>query len=543
MNDKAIIPQKLDSVANACSDAEIEFALVEKMQKQLVSDVGNLPTKLEGYVNELEKLSLKTLRGNADIQLINVRGALNKLKKSSSVEKRISDVQEQLDVVAAARAKLDDLKTLVDQANTLIDGVKDFNTKADDWDKHKLRYAIRTELDKLREYAVKVIEQAEEGKIEVALKTFESGKQLIIDANVKLKIAANETPSSSDIGQIISREGGMEQLDEMIKDLDESTARKVVKVAFEKRFGCKLQMLRDKSFDKDDAKWDGSTMARQASGRGRWVTHDDDEKSPDLRRFYEVMSKLPSKHTKDNDKLQNFRYRDSDESSSSWAWSKYDEIVMNEGRADKSGIYGCAKADEVPEDVKDECKPANDEPITYFDWNTAHEVGHTLDAKLSFMSSRGNQSNFAGWREYHGDSSEVAEAMIGHYKYDPAYIRDLLNGGNPVAPLPPSGSDDLEWNEKKSLVDAHYEKMKAANNPWSSHSTAKSLAIDGRVYQQSYDAPTWSSYELAARQEAITGYQFRSPLEWFSELYAAFKCDKLKPSHPAMAWLQRLDEQ
>lgn len=544
MNDKAIIPQKIDSVANACSDAEIELALIDKMQKQLEAEVGDLPTKLEEYVNELEQLSLKTLRGNADIQLINVRGALNKLKKTSPVGQRVSDVQEALNVVAAAKAKLGDLQKLKDQANTLINGVKDFNAKADGWDKDKRRYAIRTELDKLREYAVTVIKQAEEGKIDDAVKTYENGKRLLVDAKVKLKMAANKKPDPDDIDKILAREGGIEQLDEMVKNLDESTARKVYIVAFEKRFGCDLQMLTDQNYDSSDSDFSGD-LARDGGGNGWWDTYDDNKnkKSPDLRRFYDVMSKLPPKHTKDNDKLQNFRYRDSKESDASWAWSKYNEIVMNEGRAAKSGIYGCGRGDEIPEDVEDSCKPLNDDPITFFDWNTAHEVGHTLDAKLSFMDNRANQSKFAGWREYGDNSSDVAEAMIAHYKYDPTYIRDLLDDNGPVAPLPPPGIDALEWNQRKTLVDAHYDRMKADNDPWESQATAKSLAIEGRVYQQSYDAPTWSSYELSARQQAITGYQFRSPLEWFSELYAAFKCDKLKPNHPAMPWLQRLDEQ
>jgi hypothetical protein len=216
---------------------------------------------------------------------------------------------------------------------------------------------------------------------------------------------------------------------------------------------------------------------------------------------------------------------------------------MNEGRADKSGVYGCGRPDEMPQDLKDECKPANDKPITYFDWNTAHEVGHTLDAKLSFMSSRASQSQFGGWREYNADSSEVAEALIKKYDYDPAYIRTLLSGGTPVVPALRPGVDQVEWSQRKILVDAHYERMKAGNDPWASQATAASLAIEGRVYQQSYDSPSWSSYELSARREAISGYQFRSPLEWFSELYAAYKTKKLKPGHPAMDWLKRLDSQ
>ena len=47
------------------------------------------------------------------------------------------------------------------------------------------------------------------------------------------------------------------------------------------------------------------------------------------------------------------------------------------------------------------------------------------------------------------------------------------------------------------------------------------------------------SYDLSARKQAITGYQFRAPAEWFSELYAAYHCDKLQDGHPAMTWLKR----
>ena len=538
------LPELLDAAGKGCSDAEMELALIEGMQKQLTTEATGLPEKLELYVSQLEALTLKTLRGTADVQLLKVRGALNKVAKpDSAFTQRSADIQEALSVVAAATAKLPDLATLVAKANTLLNGVKDLRTKADNWEKDKLRYAVRTELEGLRTLSDEAIKQAESGDIQAALATFKKAQDLALDGDVKKKMAGNVPPDPAEIKAIIGRKDGDAQLDEMIKNLDEGTQRKVVRIAFEARFGCKLEMLHDASYDKTDAKWDGATMARNNSGDGRWTTSAEDKKSPDLRRFYKVMSKLPEKHTRDNDELKKFRYRDSDKSGSSWAWGKHKEIVMNEGRADKSGIYGCGRPDEMPEDLKPECQPANDEPIPYFDWNTAHEVGHTLDGKLKFMATRANQSKFGGWREYHGSSDEVADALVGHYGFDDAYVRDLLKAGTPAEPPVPAGVDPVEWSLKRKLVDAHYARMKAGQNPWASNATAQSLAINGRVYQQSYDSPTWSSYELSARQEAISGYQFRSPLEWFSELYAAFKSNKLKPAHPAMEWLQRLDSQ
>lgn len=536
------LPELLESAVKACADAEMELALIDGMKRQLDAEAAGLPAKLENCVNQLDTLALKTLRGTADVQLLKVRGALNKVAKAGPLAQRSADLQEALAVIGAANARLPDLETLVAEATNLLNGVKNLREKADDWEKEKLRYAIRTELDAVRALADEAFQQAQGGDIHAALKTLAKGDQFVIDAGVKKKMAANEEPDAADIQAIIGREGGDAQLDEMIKNLDESTQRKVVRIAFQARFGCKLEMLHDNTFDVNDPQYDGSTMARDGSGDGWWTTAEEDKKSPDLRRFYKVMSKLPAKHTRDNAKLEKFRYRDSETADSSWAWSDYNEVVMNEGRADKSGIYGCGRPEEVPDDVKEACKPANDEPITYFDWNTAHEVGHTLDAKLGFMKSRTNQSKFAGWREHVG-SDEVADALIKEYAFDDAYVRDLLNGGAPAVPAAPPGVDPVDWSQKKTLVDAHYEKMKAGNNPWASQATAKSLAIGGRVYQQSYDTPSWTSYELSARQEAISGYQFRSPLEWFSELFAAYKSKKLKPDHPAMEWLTRLDSQ
>jgi hypothetical protein len=74
-------------------------------------------------------------------------------------------------------------------------------------------------------------------------------------------------------------------------------------------------------------------------------------------------------------------------------------------------------------------------------------------------------------------------------------------------------------------------------------SEAKKQSIAGRVYQQSYiDGDQWNSYELSARKAAVSAYQFRAPGEWFAELYAAYYLEKLPDKHPAMKWLQKIDQ-
>ena len=60
------------------------------------------------------------------------------------------------------------------------------------------------------------------------------------------------------------------------------------------------------------------------------------------------------------------------------------------------------------------------------------------------------------------------------------------------------------------------------------------------MFHLAYDPTHWVSYEYAARKKGITGYQFRAPAEWFAELYASYRMDKLQSSHPAISWLSTL---
>src|SRR5439155_26762195 len=74
---------------------------------------------------------------------------------------------------------------------------------------------------------------------------------------------------------------------------------------------------------------------------------------------------------------------------------------------------------------------------------------------------------------------------------------------------------------------------------WSNQALSEQATLGKRIYQEAYPN-TWVSYLADARKRGITGYQFRAPGEWFSELYAAWKLHKLKPEHPAVAWLSKL---
>jgi hypothetical protein len=78
--------------------------------------------------------------------------------------------------------------------------------------------------------------------------------------------------------------------------------------------------------------------------------------------------------------------------------------------------------------------------------------------------------------------------------------------------------------------------MKAAE------SKTHAIGKDSRVYHQGGPGDTWVSYKLDARSQGITGYQFRAAGEWFSELYAAYYTGMLKPSHPFVPWIQKVEK-
>jgi|GEM_PF-4606594 len=75
---------------------------------------------------------------------------------------------------------------------------------------------------------------------------------------------------------------------------------------------------------------------------------------------------------------------------------------------------------------------------------------------------------------------------------------------------------------------------------WEQGVKSKAFALsDGRIYQQSY-TDSWYSYESAARGKGISSYQFRSPVEWFAECYAAYFLKKLDANHVMSKYLDTL---
>lgn len=396
------------------------------------------------------------------------------------------------------------------------------------------RYAIREDLERLAgeiQLARSAANSRDHDSGEAHVKT---AKERAVDAKAKDKMAGNQPPSPADIKAILDRPGGDAQLDEMIKGLDASAQRRVLKVAFEAKYGCQLNLYRNAS-SKDAA---GNSRDIHAAGN---LVAADAKKGPNIRRLYEVMTVLPPKDTRDNRSMAIVGYEVVEDQRGSVYASGDKEVLMREGNANLSGVYGFGRPHEVGT-VDANCQPADQEQVDFFSWNTLHEAGHAVDDQRSFMKGVAGNAAYGDWQEHGKNVKPVADVIAGHYDYDPGYVMQYIS--NPAASLAlpecPENTDPEVWEQRRSQVCAHVDMARAGNNPWASAAIAAKLNIGGRVYHESYDTGTWNSYAFAARKQAITGYQFRAPGEWFSELYAAYHSKKLKDQHPAVTWLEKL---
>ena len=266
----------------------------------------------------------------------------------------------------------------------------------------------------------------------------------------------------------------------------------------------------------------------------------------ELQRIYSLMTEVPDKHTRDNPNLRMVTRKPS--GNSSYGGKK---ITLGDG----PGAIASPRAIVCPDpanpppaclgnpqelpDVLPECQlDPTATPPKFFDWNTQHEIAHALDDRKNFMGTREGDEKFGGWQDHGGNVLAVTQAVAAVFALkdiDAVVIAKYLdNGSEPAGP--PAG-----WAGVKAWADA----ARTGQDPWDKGAQCAKSVTDGglsvgdRVYHEAYDSH-WVSYSTAARREGITGYQFRSSGEWFSELYAAYKSKVLKTSHPANVWLNKL---
>jgi hypothetical protein len=322
-----------------------------------------------------------------------------------------------------------------------------------------------------------------------------------------------DAPDPRALGELAKTKDGAARLDELMARHGDSLPREVVVAALEVRFGVEVETVDDPGLGDDERKLEGKKS---------------------LQRVYELMSKVPDSHSRDNESLKKVRRVGGMTGDSSYKRG-LKMIVLQCGRPEGGDDNVLVDPKELV-GVETICLPREGAPTPKkFDWTTLHEVGHAVDAQKGFMDKKLGKTEFGGWKKY-DDYRPVAKAAAKHFKFDLPVIEAFLRGEQPN---PSIDDKPKEWVDKFIAVQLWAMRV-LHQDIWNSASDTEACELDdGRVYHRAYEH-LWVSYEHSTRKRGISGYQFRAPSEWFAELYAAYHSGVLRDNHPAAYWLRGL---
>lgn len=233
-------------------------------------------------------------------------------------------------------------------------------------------------------------------------------------------------------------------------------------------------------------------------------------KNTHLDKVFDMLGTLPKKDVK-QEKFKTLQYNDAANYKGSGAYSLVSpKIIM--------GDFGDATGKEDYQ-IDGKTIPANSFNVT-----TLHEVGHAVDDKHKIMDANGSKAGCGGWNKESLGSTvaaflpELKKAVTVAPGISDQVLSDAietaLKAGTTAQPTG-VGLDD--WKPiLKYLVD-NCLKIRSAAKPWFASSQ---IALGDRVYQEAY-SNNWWSYSNAARSTTkVNNYQWRSPAEWFAEVYA-----------------------
>ncbi len=432
-----------------------------------------------------------------------------------------------LALLVEGEAKVDAARKLADAEDAFRIRLTDTQKAATDLaktdypDKAKTGPKIAEHLTKAKEHSVNFDQIKANGSLSAA-------EALLAAAKLATVAAANGDLSEADIRALIALPDGQRQLDAMVASLPDNASQKVMSALLSVRFNMDVKLFTEKA-------------TRTEDGSGAKTGPTLDAPVPNLKAYYEMLASVPETDTKLNPSLARFD-RIEDETGSYYE-STNGAVVM--ACFNDFNLGGNALGDPAQLDViDDECKPVPDTEVpnpTYGKWTTLHEIGHAVDDRKGFMHSNGSGAEFGGWREHGSDTSQISGEVANEFDFDAHFIERRMAGGNPDLPPPPDGVSQTEWETRRDNFLDWLAAVRTTKDIWDSatNSNARHMSKSGRMIHEAYPNH-WVSYDLSARRKGVTGYQFRAPGEWFSELYAAYHTKKLKPSHPAQKWLSKL---
>ncbi|MFT7593735.1 MAG: hypothetical protein ACI8R4_001051, partial [Paracoccaceae bacterium] len=402
---------------------------------------------------------------------------------------------------------------------------------------HKGKFAITDEIEWIDKLTGIADESAKSEDFEDARRLMRDADTMALAAKLKAGMTANNPPSEDDIKRLVAMEGGGKYLDDMVKDLDDRMQIEVMEMAFEARFGVDL-----KNFTKGTAVVDDEVVATPEISLA-----DKKKRGPNVKRLYELCAEAPDNLTIDNPFLNEINRHSEKETStiSNKRGSYYDgekrQIVLSCGSANRRESASLADPTELP-DIDADSQPVAGKETNYFNWTSQHEVAHAIDDQQQFMKGKSGDAAYGGWKEHGADIGAIADVIAKEYKYDKDYVAELMMGNSsPSKPEPEGDTHPDVWEEARRMVHKWYSVVNEDASMWGNGAACAVYAFGGekRIYHEAYGGD-WVSYLQAARTKGVTGYQFRAPGEWFSELYAAYTTEKMNPSHPAAKWLEKL---
>lgn len=232
-----------------------------------------------------------------------------------------------------------------------------------------------------------------------------------------------------------------------------------------------------------------------------------------LDKFFDMMGEVPKSHVA-QDKMKKLTYKTDPDYGGAYGGA---EIIM--------GDFGEAKGEEDYE-IDGEVIPANSFNVT-----TLHEIGHSIDDKKNIMKSNMAKAGCGNWVSE--TEATIADVYVDALRADAAVPDTVTDGelqgivmdalGGTVAS--PTGMDTDIWDSIEPWLNDNCLTIRSDANPWNN----APVIVAGRVYQEAYGGEWWS-YDPAARGTTkVNDYQWRSPWEWFAEVYAISWLAKKKP--------------
>jgi len=235
-----------------------------------------------------------------------------------------------------------------------------------------------------------------------------------------------------------------------------------------------------------------------------------------LAKTYEMLNMIPGSHA-GHDKLKLLRFNNNDRGGGDYVGGR-----ITIGNIDDSNI-GTYMVDGKP--VK----------VNQFNHTMLHEIGHSIDDKYKIMAGLEGVPACGNWRAEKPDAvaQALADAAVAGMKNPPDPLKGrvlpiMQQAILGTAPTQPEHIDPEHWSVLQKYA-AIGQNCRSGSSPWF-NANPNDVVVGERVYVETKQSE-WNSYKLNDRAASyVSNYQWRSPVEWFAEVYGTAWVAKKKPA-------------